>query len=308
MPSFIVQARAAAASAICAHVLASQQRQQLIQWRDVTADMRSVRLLLQHVQRRRAQRKLEAAFLYWRSHLTIQQGKKAQHAAVSGWAHRRRLAAVIAAWAHAAKDLAVERDAALQRFLDRRALRSTSVVCLAWSLQAHEAVAARSAALARLSTGLQRCRLRTCFAAWAARTAASRQVEAVLEGHARRRRRRQLRGSFLAWSGAAREAAAGRDVLAVCFASNAADRQRAAVLEAWAGAARRFVYVRAAVARSRHVVAATDVVLRMPHGLASGSVLWTAGNHQGCLLDPSLCNALVSVWKGNSAGMDHSTE
>jgi len=110
-----------------------------------------------------------------------------------------------------------------------------------------------SAAAAKLASGLKRCRLRDSFEGWAAHSAEAGRVNAMLEAHAGRRRRRQLRVSFLAWADAAREDATAREVLAECQASNAADRRRAAVLAAWREAARRSVYLRTAVTEFRHV-------------------------------------------------------
>ena len=257
-----MQARAAAASATRAHVHVAQQRHQLLQWRAAAAHGRSVWTALLNAQCRRAQRSLEVTFRSWRTHLHASRGKTARRAAAIAWACRCKIGTVMATWAAAAKQLMAERDAALQTLLQRRALRAASAVFLMWRLGAHHTAEARSAAIARLSTRLERCRLHTCLAGWAKHTAAVRRMTALLEGHAGRRRRRQLLGSLLAWSDAAREAAEGRDVLAGCLAYNSADRQRAAVLEAWQGAARRSVYVRKTVAQSRHGSPNTTAAVR----------------------------------------------
>ena len=247
-----IQARAAAASAMCAHAHATQQRHQLLQWRVVAAHTRSVRELLLYAQRHRTQRTLAAALRCWREHLHIDQLKRTRRTVATAWACRRRLVSALTTWATASKQQAAERDAALQTLLQHRTLRSASAVLLVWRITAHEMAIARSTAAARLSNGLERCRLHACLSGWTEHTAAARRMTALLEGHAGRRRRRQLRRSFLAWGGAVREAAEGRDVLAGCFASNAADRRRAAVLEAWHDAAKWSAYVRMAVAQCRH--------------------------------------------------------
>jgi hypothetical protein len=247
----LTQARAAAASAMCAHVHATQQRQQLLRWSGVAIRMRSVRELLLNAQRRRAKRTLAAALRCWRQQLHLVQLKRTRRAAALAWACRRMLVTVLAAWATASKQLAAERDAALQILLLCRALRSASALVSGWRLAARNIVDARFAAMERLSIGIEGCRLRACIVGWAEHAAAVHHVTALLEGHAGRRRRRLLRGNFLAWGGAAREAAEGRDVLAVCLACNAADRRRAAVLKAWQDAAKWSVYVRSAVAQFR---------------------------------------------------------
>ncbi len=250
--SAAAQARCAAASVMAAHMLAGQQRQRLLQWRSIAHHSRLQRAAVLAAQRSHAERSQADCLHCWRgwTHGRQQQRAKLDHAATRFT--RRRVASVLAAWVAAGGRQAADRTAASQTASERFRARSALAAMSKWALAAREGAAVRSAAAAQLTAGLERCRLRDSFTGWAAHSAEAGHERAMLEAHTGRRRRRQLRVSFLAWAGAAVENAAARDVLAECQSSNAADRRRAAVLAAWREAARRSVYLRTAVTEFRH--------------------------------------------------------
>ena len=232
--------------------LAVRQRQQLLQWRSIAHRSQLRRAALLAAERMLEERRQAACLHCWRgwAHGRRQKRTKLDDAAVSFALHRS--AAVLEAWVDAAGRQTADRSAAAQTAVERFRARSASAMVSAWALAAREGTAARSAATAQLAAGLERSCLRDCFNGWAARSEAEGRIRAVLDAHTGRRRRRQLRDGFLAWSDIATQDAAARGVLAECFAGNAADRRRAAVLAAWRQAARRSVYLRMAVAEFRH--------------------------------------------------------
>ena len=249
-----VQARCAAASVMSAHALAARQRQQLQQWRDFAARSQVHRAAVLAAQRVRAQLTLVACLHGWGNWAQHRQQQRAKLNGAATELRRRTCASVLAVWADAAGWQAAERSAALLTALERYRARSASAAISGWVGAAREGVAARWAAAAQLTAGLERCCLRDCFTGWGSNTAAAGRERAMLEAHAGRCRRRQLRSSFLAWADATRQHAAARDVLAQCLADNVADRWRAAVLAAWREAAQRSVYFRTVVTEIRYAI------------------------------------------------------
>ena len=237
---------------MAAHALSLQQRQRLLDWRNIARQLRPQRATVLAAQHAHSERILAACLRGWRgwAHTRQEQRSKIDDAATRS--RRRRAASVLAAWADAAGAQAADRCAALQTASGRYRARSASAALSQWALAARVGAAARSAAAAQLTAGLDRRCLRDCLTNWAAHSASMGRKRAMLEAHAGRRRRRQLRVSFLAWADVVREDAAARNVLADCQASNAADRRRAGVLVAWREAARRSVFLRTAVTEFRH--------------------------------------------------------